>query len=78
MHIKVGSSQRAHKNVGAAVRRRWPWMLALGLVWLAKLLVVLQLRDHPLLQPDAGLDTTAYVDLAAAVTHGNPGLGPGL
>ena len=43
-----------------------------------KLLAVLQLRDHPLLQPDAGLDTTAYVDLARQVLAGHIGLGPGL
>ena len=38
--------------------------------------VLLQLRDHPLLQPDAGLDTTAYADLARRVLAGNVGLGP--
>jgi 4-amino-4-deoxy-L-arabinose transferase-like glycosyltransferase/Flp pilus assembly protein TadD len=43
-----------------------------------KLAVLLQLRDHPLLHPDAGLDTTAYVGLAREVLGGNIGLGPGL
>src|SRR6185436_16555732 len=33
---------------------------------------------HPLLQPDTGLDTTAYVDLAKRVAAGDLGLGPGL
>jgi len=47
-------------------------------VFVLKLLVFLQLRDHPLIQPDAGLDTTAYADLAARVLAGNLGLGPGL
>jgi tetratricopeptide (TPR) repeat protein len=37
-----------------------------------------QLREHPLIQPDAGLDTTAYAKLASQVLAGNPGLGPGL
>jgi hypothetical protein len=50
----------------------------LAVVFLLKLLVVLQLKDHPLLQPDAGLDTTAYVDLARRVIGGDIGLGPGL
>lgn len=47
-------------------------------VFVLKLLVVLQLKDHPLLQPDAGLDTTAYVHLAGRVLGGDLGLGPGL
>ena len=50
----------------------------MAVVFLLKLLVVLQLKDHPLLQPDAGLDTTAYVDLARRVIGGDIGLGPGL
>lgn len=53
-------------------------MLGLALVFLIKLAVVAQLKDHPLLQPDAGLDTTAYVDLAKRVIGGDVGLGPGL
>jgi tetratricopeptide (TPR) repeat protein len=57
---------------------RW-WIAAiLGGVFALKLVVVLQLQHHPLLQPDAGLDTTAYVTLASKVLGGNPGLGPGL
>jgi tetratricopeptide (TPR) repeat protein len=51
-------------------------ILALSLA--VKLLVVFQLYDHPLLQPDAGLDTTAYTSLAREVLQGNPALGPGL
>lgn len=50
----------------------------LAAVFAAKLVVVLQLRDHPLLQPDAGLDTTVYTQLAAQVAGGNLWLGPGL
>jgi 4-amino-4-deoxy-L-arabinose transferase-like glycosyltransferase len=43
-----------------------------------KAVVLFQLRDHPLLQPNAGLDTTAYVDLAQRVVGGDLALGPGL
>jgi len=78
MHRKVGSSQASHKIVGIDRWRPWLPILALGLVWAAKLLIVRQLHEHPLLQPESGLDTSAYVDLANAVRHGNPGLGPGL
>jgi 4-amino-4-deoxy-L-arabinose transferase-like glycosyltransferase/Flp pilus assembly protein TadD len=57
----------------------WIWPAAgLGAAFLLKLVVVVQLKDHPLLQPDAGLDTTAYVDLARRVLGGDVGLGPGL
>jgi tetratricopeptide (TPR) repeat protein len=59
-----------NKNVGPA--------LALGGVFALKLVVLLQLRHHPLTQPDAGLDTTAYVELARRVLAGDLGLGPGL
>lgn len=52
--------------------------ILLGGVFILKLVVVLQLKDHPLLQPDAGLDTTAYADLARRVVEGDLGLGPGL
>jgi Tfp pilus assembly protein PilF/4-amino-4-deoxy-L-arabinose transferase-like glycosyltransferase len=50
----------------------------LAVVFAAKLLVVWQLRDHPLLHPDAGLDTTAYANLARQVVAGDLMLGPGL
>ncbi len=50
----------------------------LAAVFAAKLVVLLQLRDHPLLQPDAGLDTTVYTQLAMQVVGGNWSLGPGL
>jgi len=54
------------------------WWLFLGTVFALKLLVVWQLKDHPLLHPDAGLDTTAYVNLARRVVSGDFALGPGL
>ena len=50
----------------------------LGLVLLLKLAVVWQMKDLPLLHPDAGLDTTAYANLARRVVAGNLALGPGL
>jgi 4-amino-4-deoxy-L-arabinose transferase-like glycosyltransferase len=50
----------------------------LASVLLLKLVVVFQLKDHPILHPDAGLDTTAYVNLARRVLAGDWSLGPGL
>ena len=50
----------------------------LAIVLVAKLIVVWQLKDHPLLHPDAGLDTTAYANLARKVVAGDLALGPGL
>ncbi|CAN5834966.1 hypothetical protein BH18ACI5_BH18ACI5_04950 [soil metagenome] len=51
--------------------------LLIGL-FVLKLILIRQLKDHPLIQPDAGLDTTAYVTLARQVLAGNLTLGPGL
>jgi len=61
----------------AATAWRVP-MLCLAGVFVLKLFVVLQLRDHPLLQPDVGLDTAAYAELARRVVAGDLALGPGL
>jgi tetratricopeptide (TPR) repeat protein len=58
------------------MRNRVWWLLAA--VFVLKLLVFLQLKGHPLVQPDAGLDTTAYVELARRAINGDLGLGPGL
>jgi tetratricopeptide (TPR) repeat protein len=58
--------------------RRNRFILLLTAVFAIKLVVVLQLRDHPLLQPDAGLDTSVYATLAARVMAGDVALGPGL
>ncbi|MEZ5319556.1 MAG: tetratricopeptide repeat protein [Vicinamibacterales bacterium] len=58
-----------------------PWSalaILLAVTFVLKLIVVLQLKDHPLTQPEVGLDTTAYADLARQVVAGNIGLGPGL
>jgi tetratricopeptide (TPR) repeat protein len=53
-------------------------LAALAAVFALKLAVMLPLNDHVLTQPDAGLDTTAYVALAERVLGGDAGLGPGL
>ena len=50
----------------------------LAAVFVAKLAIVWQLKDHVLLQPDAGLDTSVYVELARRVASGDLTLGPGL
>jgi tetratricopeptide (TPR) repeat protein len=57
---------------------RWGLFVLLGGVFVLKLVVLLQLKDHPLTSPAAGLDTTAYADLARRVAAGDLGLGPGL
>jgi len=50
----------------------------LAAVFGVKVVVVWQLKDHVLLQPDAGLDTSVYLDLARRVVAGDLTLGPGL
>ena len=57
---------------------RWGLVAMLALTFALKLLVLWQLKDHPLTQPESGLDTTAYVHLAREVVGGSLGLGPGL
>jgi tetratricopeptide (TPR) repeat protein len=58
--------------------KRHPLAIFLAAVFAAKLVVLLQLRDHPLLQANAGLDTTVYTTLASQVLAGNTSLAPGL
>ncbi|HJZ78439.1 MAG TPA: tetratricopeptide repeat protein [Vicinamibacterales bacterium] len=48
------------------------------MVFVMKLVVMLQLAGHILTQPDAGLDTSAYAGLAERVLGGDLALGPGL
>jgi tetratricopeptide (TPR) repeat protein len=50
----------------------------LAAAFAAKLIVLLELRSHPLLGADGGLDTTVYLQLASQVLAGNRALGPGL
>src|SRR5690242_2923536 len=64
-------------DLGEPNRRILLFVLLAG-VFVLKTAVLVQLKDHPLIQPDAGLDTTAYVRLATEVLGGNLGLGPGL
>jgi tetratricopeptide (TPR) repeat protein len=58
--------------------RRIRVFVLLAATFVLKILVLVQLKDHPLLQADAGLDTSAYVTLAHRVLAGNWGLGPDL
>jgi tetratricopeptide (TPR) repeat protein len=64
--------------LGPPLVLRWGLFVLLGVVFVLKLVVLLQLKDHPLTSPDAGLDTSAYADLARRVAAGDLGLGPGL
>ena len=67
-------------GVPAPRDRAWslPLLGFLAVVFLIKLVVVLQLKDHPLTQADVGLDTSAYVALSRRVLEGDWSLGPGL
>ena len=65
-------SDRAARPAAWPVR---PIFIACGVVLAVKAAVVLQLNAHVLTQPDAGLDTTAYVTLAQRVLAGDLGLG---
>jgi 4-amino-4-deoxy-L-arabinose transferase-like glycosyltransferase len=53
-------------------------ILLLLALFAVKLTVALQFDRHPLLQPNTGLDTSAYVELAHRVSGGDVALGPGL
>ena len=65
----------APESIGATW---WPIGVVVALAAILKLIVVWQLADHPLVQPEVGLDTTAYADLARRVVAGDLSLGPGL
>jgi 4-amino-4-deoxy-L-arabinose transferase-like glycosyltransferase len=74
--------RRARRTAESAPARRpsaAKWLAALlAVAFVIKLVVVGQLADQPLLQADAGFDTTDYVNLAQQVLGGNVSLGPGL
>jgi tetratricopeptide (TPR) repeat protein len=80
------SSKRYTRSRGREAKRRPSAAFAhalllsalLAIVFAVKLAVMLQLKDHVLTQPDAGLDTTTYAALAERVLAGNVALGPGL
>jgi tetratricopeptide (TPR) repeat protein len=50
--------------------------LLLAAAFVVKAVVFAQLHQHPLLQPDGGLDSEVYVRLAREAAVGNWGLGP--
>jgi 4-amino-4-deoxy-L-arabinose transferase-like glycosyltransferase len=80
--LPVTRSQKRNLGSGAAeqpgILTRWRLFALLCGVFALKALVLSQLAGHPLLSPDAGLDTTAYVQLARQVLAGDIGLGPRL
>ena len=49
----------------------WPLLLIVAAAFVAKLVVLLQLHDHPLLEPREGLDDAVYLDLARRVAGGD-------
>jgi 4-amino-4-deoxy-L-arabinose transferase-like glycosyltransferase len=55
--------------------RNWRLLAFLGVVFLVKLIVVLQLKDHVLLRTDTTIDTATYVTLAERVMAGDVALG---
>ena len=62
---------------GVSRRRHFSWLFLLFLGALViKLIALWQLHGHPLLQTDAGLDTTTYAQLAQRVADGDLLLGP--
>ncbi len=80
--VAVSYYKQRHLTTLAPRRNRlvpaWGAFVLLAAAFVLKAVVLSQLRDHPLLAWDAGLDTTAYVQLAHQVLRGNVGLGPGL
>ena len=80
--VTPAARAEAHALRTPAARAKAHALLTFGVVVfvaaLLKLLIVWQLADHPLVQPEIGLDTTAYAELAKRVVAGDWGLGPGL
>ena len=72
----ASASEREPRTTGS--RQLAPLVALLAIVFAIKLIVVWQLKDHPMTQPEVGLDTSAYVDLARRAAAGDWGLGPGL
>ena len=62
----------------ASAAKTWRLLAVLVAVFIVKLIVLMQLQQHPLLQPDTGVDTATYVQLAQRVLGGDVALGPGL
>ena len=75
------TGKRSRPPAAASPTRRdrdWRLPAFLGALFVVKLIALSQLQHHPLLQPDAGLDTASYVELARRVLDGDILLGPGL
>jgi hypothetical protein len=70
--------QRARRASEQRPANWWALPAFLAAVFAFKLLILTQLQDHPLLQPEGALDAAAYVSLAHRVTAGDLLLGPGL
>jgi 4-amino-4-deoxy-L-arabinose transferase-like glycosyltransferase len=75
---RARARSRPSTSGAGPTRRTWRLSAFLAAVFLLKLIVLAQLQHHPLLQPDAGLDTATYVQLAQRVLEGDVALGPGL
>ena len=75
---RAGTNAGRRSNGSGAKTGVWRVGSILSAIFLVKLAVVWQLKDHVLTQPDAGLDTTTYVALAQRVLGGDTALGPGL
>jgi tetratricopeptide (TPR) repeat protein len=77
----AGTSGRRERQSDSVAHKRGPLpapaLLALAVVLALKAVVLAQLHHHPLLQPEAGLDTGAYVELGRRVAGGDLALGPG-
>jgi tetratricopeptide (TPR) repeat protein len=69
---------KSNRHPAAASSRPLLGAALLAALFAVKLVVALQFDAHPLLQPDTGLDTTAYVALAKRAAAGDLALGPGL
>jgi hypothetical protein len=72
---RPASAAAAPHGPSTAAASSWTWGIAVG-VLLVKLVVLAQLRDHPLLSAGGVLDTAAYFDLARRAAAGDWALGP--
>ena len=73
-----GQSQQRARQPEQRRANSWALPALLAAVFGIKLLILTQLQDHPLLQPEGALDAAAYVGLARRVVAGDLQLGPGL
>jgi Flp pilus assembly protein TadD len=68
------AGDEACTRTAPAPDRLLPWLLLA--TFAAKAVVLAQLGEHPLLQPEGGLDSQAYVELGRRVAGGDLLLGP--